>query len=154
MQNPFMKAAIEEGKKAAACGEVPVGAVIVRNGRIIARAHNLRETKKNPLYHAETAAIFAASQKLQDWRLSDCDIYVTLEPCPMCCGAILQARMRRLYFGAYNRQGGCVVSCGQYLDSPNSLHRTEYYCGIMEDACSALLTDFFADARNAAPEQI
>lgn len=153
LQNPFMEEAIREAKLAASCGEVPVGAVIVQKGKIIAKAHNMRETKSNPLYHAETAAIYAAAERLGDWRLSDCDLYVTLEPCPMCCGAVLQARLRRLYFGAYNKQGGCVVSCGQYLDNPFSLHRTEYYCGIMEDECKELLTEFFAEARNLAPEQ-
>lgn len=153
MQNPFMEAAIAEAKQAAVIGEVPVGAVLVCGGEILARAHNMRETEQNPLYHAETAVIYKASRRLGRWRLSDCDLYVTLEPCPMCCGAILQARLRRLYFGAYNKQGGCVVSCGQYLDNPYSLHRTEYYCGIMEEACSALLTDFFAEARKIAPEQ-
>ena len=147
LKNAFMTAAVSEALTAYALGEVPVGAVVVRGGTIIARAHNLREAKRDALAHAEILAIQAACRAKGDWRLDDCDLYVTLEPCAMCAGAIRQARLRRLYFGAYDPAYGCVVSAARYLDKPAALHKTEYYCGIMEETCSALITAFFNERR-------
>ncbi len=141
MHNKFMNAALLEAKKAKDSGEVPVGAVIVKNGEIIARAHNLCESHKNPMLHAEVVAIEKALKSQGDMRLDDCDLYVTLEPCVMCCGAIANARIRRLYFGAYDKLAGGVVSKHCLLDS------TEYYCGIMENECGQILTEFFRDLR-------
>ncbi|MBE5040242.1 nucleoside deaminase [Ructibacterium gallinarum] len=147
MENFFMRAALEEAEKAFAIGEIPVGAVVVRNGEMIARGHNLREQRQNALSHAETEVIFKACERLGTWRLSDCDLYVTLEPCAMCCGAIAQAKMRRVYFGAYDPKGGFAVSNACLLEHPGLMHRTEYYCGIMEEECRALLRRFFDQLR-------
>ena len=148
MDNPFMLIAIEEAETAASLGEIPVGAVIVKDGEVIARARNTREEEQNALYHAEVSAIAKACEKLGSWRLSDCDLYVTLEPCAMCSGAIAQAKLRRVYFGAYDKKGGFVVSNGQLLDHPALMHKTEYYCGIMEKECQELLKDFFSKLRD------
>ena len=138
--------AIDEAKAAASEGEVPVGAVVVKDGEVISSAHNLCENEKNSLLHAEIIAIDRAMKVLGTSRLDGCDLYVTLEPCAMCCGAIAHARISRLYFGAYDRDCGCVVSNLYILDSlmPG---RIECYCGINEDKCSKLLTDFFRRLR-------
>lgn len=148
MKNEFMLAAIEEAKKAYSRGEVPVGAVIVKDGNIIAKAHNTCEEEKNSLRHAEVSAINCAMSYLNNSRLDGCDLYVTLEPCAMCCGAISHARLSRLYFGAYDRERGCVVSNMHCFDVPSPLFNIEYYCGIMEDECSALLSSFFKEIRS------
>ena len=142
-----MLAALEEARQAGLAGEVPVGAVVVRGGRIIARAHNTREREQNPLCHAEVLAIDRACRQTGCWRLDDCDLYVTLEPCAMCAGAVMQARMRRLYFGAYDPAAGYVVSCAHRLDHPAAGGQTEYYCGLMEEECQKVLRDFFSDLR-------
>lgn len=147
MENRYMQAALEEARAAFAAGEIPVGAVIVRAGEIIARGRNRREAEQNALCHAEVAAIGQACARLGTWRLSDCDLYVTLEPCAMCCGAIAQAKLRRLYFGAYDAKGGFAVSNAGLLEHPGLMHRVEYYCGIMEEECSALLRCFFSHVR-------
>lgn len=147
MQSMFMSAALDMATAAAKCGEVPVGAVIVKDGKIISSAHNLCERDKNPLRHAEIIAIEKALAILGTSRLEDCDMFVTLEPCAMCCGAISHARLRRVYFGAYDKLGGCVVSNLSCFNSPSPLRKVEYYCGIMENECSALLTDFFKGLR-------
>lgn len=147
MQNLFMAEALREARAAFAAGEIPVGAVIVRDGAILARGHNLRETEQNALLHAETVAIDRACRALGSWRLSDCDLYVTLEPCAMCCGAIAQAKIRRLYFGAYDPKGGFAVSNAGLMNDPGLMHRADCYCGIMEDECASLLQDFFKQLR-------
>lgn len=147
MQNPFMSIALEEAHSAYAEGEVPVGAVIVKDGAVIAREHNMCEAEKNALCHAEINAIQKACQKLDTQRLSDCDLYVTLEPCAMCCGAIAHVNLRRLYFGAYDTKGGFAVSNAGLLAHPGLLNKTECYCGIMEEECSALLSSFFSQLR-------
>ena len=134
--NVFMQAALEAAKEAVGSSEIPVGAVIVRGGEIIARAHNRKEASHDPTAHAEILAIRHAAEALGDWRLSDCDLYVTLEPCPMCTAAIREARIRRLYFGAFKPQ-----------DAP-SPQSPETYCGIEEDACTQLLQDFFQKRRS------
>ena len=116
MEEKFMREALKQAKRAARLGEMPVGAVIVRNGEIISRAYNRRETKKNALYHAEITAIERACKRLGGWRLPNCEMYVTLEPCPMCAGAILNARIERVYYGAPDEKSGCCASRINLLD--------------------------------------
>ncbi|HHT50813.1 MAG TPA: nucleoside deaminase [Eubacteriaceae bacterium] len=143
----FMKSAIKEGEKAYKAGEVPIGAIIVKEGKVIARAHNLKETKNNPTAHAEILAIQKAAKKLGTWRLEDCEIYVTIEPCVMCAGAILQSRIERLIFGAREPKFGGVASIVNILDNPKFNHRVEIIEGILEEECSRLIKDFFKDLR-------
>ncbi len=141
-----MAKAIEEAKLAAQEGDVPIGAVIVQNDKIIVKAHNRRNIEKNAILHAELMAIDEACKILNTRLLSDCDLYVTLEPCPMCAGAIIQSGIRRLYFGAYDPKAGCAGSVTDLFTLPfNSI--PEYYGGIMEDECSSLLTNFFQSKR-------
>ena len=141
----FMTEAIKQAKKAAAIGEVPIGAVIVQSGKIIARGYNKRETKKNALLHAEIDAINKACRKLGGWRLPDCEIYVTLEPCPMCMGAIISARIDRLYFGAYYEKSGAASSvCDLSCALPHKVTTTG---GVLEEDCRKVLTDFFKELR-------
>lgn len=147
MLNPFMAQAIEEAKKALDKKEVPVGAVIVKNDKIIARAHNLRETENQATYHAEILCIQEACNKLGTWRLDDCDLYVTLEPCPMCAGAIINARIRSVYFGAFDPKGG---ACGSVIDLFRGgafNHTPILYAGIMEEPCENVLKEFFKKLR-------
>lgn len=141
-----MAAALTEARAAAVAGEVPVGAVIVRNGEIIARGRNMREEKQNPLSHAEIEAINNASKVLGSWRLTDCEMYVTLEPCPMCAGAIINAKIKTLVFGAYDLKAGCIDSVVNLCDYPFN-HKPEIYGGICEDECIGILQDFFKDLR-------
>ena len=141
-----MKLAILEAEKAAEKGEVPVGAVIVKNGEVIAAGHNLREEKQNALSHAEMEVINIACKKLGSWRLDDCELYVTLEPCPMCTGAIINARIKTVIFGAYDSKMGCMDSVINLCDYPFN-HRPEIYGGIMEDDCLAVLQNFFKNLR-------
>lgn len=142
----FMKEAIKEAKKAELKGEVPVGAVIVCDGKIIARAHNLRNTLCDGTAHAEVLAIKKAGKKTGAWNLSGCDMYVTLEPCAMCGGAAVNARIRKIYFGAYDKRFGCCCSIMNVVDSGLN-HRVETEGGIMEEECSAMLTAFFKKLR-------
>lgn len=146
MFNEFMSIAIEEANIALSKGEVPVGAVIVKNGNVIAKAHNMRENAKNSLAHAEIIAINKACEILGDWRLSGCDMYVTLEPCPMCTGAILQSRLQSVYFGAFSKDSGCM---GTVANLPAILKNSSIttYGGIMEDECSKLITTFFENSK-------
>lgn len=146
MQSRFMDRAIELAKQAAECGEVPVGAVIVKDGKIIAEGYNMREKKNNALSHAETEAINNACKTLGDWRLDGCTIYVTLEPCPMCAGAIINARIKEIVFGAYDLQMGCIDSQTSLTSLPFATG-TEVYGGIREDECKKILTDFFKKQR-------
>ena len=142
----YMAAAIEEAKIAALEGDIPVGAAIVMNNKILAKAHNRRNIENNALLHAEIMAIDKACKILGSRLLTDCDLYVTLEPCPMCTGAIIQSGIRRLYFGAYDPKAGCAGSVTDLFTLPfNSI--PEYYGGIMEDACASLLIDFFREKR-------
>ena len=147
MESKFMKIAIEQAKEAAKKGEVPVGAVIVKDGKIIAAARNRREEKQNALSHAEIEAINAACMILNTWRLDECDLYVTLEPCPMCAGAIINARIRTLIFGAYDYKAGSIDSVVRLCDYPYN-HKPEIYGGIMEDECLSDLQDFFRGVRD------
>ncbi len=140
-----MKEALRQAKKAFAIGETPIGAVIVKDGKIISRAYNKRETKKNALLHAEITAIDKACKKLGGWRLCGCDIYVTLEPCPMCAGAIVQARIDNVYFGAYDEKAG---SFGSVCDISRLLpHNVNAVGGIMEDETKTVLKQFFEKLR-------
>ena len=144
-----MKAAIAEAKKAEAKNEVPVGAVIVKNGKIIGRGHNLTEKKQSALVHAEMAALAKASKTLKSWRLNDCDLYVTLEPCGMCAGAIVLSRIENLYYGASDPKAGVVESIAQALDNPKLNHRVKVTGGILKEECSAILSGFFKKLRKS-----
>ena len=141
-----MKEALKEAKKAYLKEEVPVGAVVVYNGKIIARGHNLREIKESVLGHAELVAISKASKKIGSWKLEDCDIYVTLEPCPMCSGAIIQSRIKNLYFGAYDPKGGAAGSVLDLYDYKFN-HKVNVVGGIMEEECSTIIKEFFNELR-------
>lgn len=142
----YMAAAIEEAKIAALEGDIPVGAVIVMDNKILTRAHNRRNIENNALLHAEIIAIDDACKTLGSRFLTNCDLYVTLEPCPMCTGAVIQSGIRRLYFGAYDPKAGCAGSVTDLFVLPfNS--KPEVYGGIMEDECAALLTNYFKSKR-------
>jgi tRNA(adenine34) deaminase len=147
MNEFFMKKALEEAQKAFDEDEVPVGAVIVRNGEIIAAAHNNRELSKDATAHAEMLAIREACGKLGGWRLLDCDMYVTLEPCVMCSGAIFQSRIERLYIGAMDPKGGAAGSTLNLFEDYHFNHKTEVVKGILEAECSQILKDFFKRKR-------
>lgn len=141
----FMKAALIEAKKAFYKGETPIGAVIVKDGKIVARGHNTREIKKNALMHAEITAIDKACKKLGGWRLCGCDIYVTLEPCPMCAGAIIGARIDNVFFGAYDKKAGAF---GSVCDLSGLLaHKVSTSGGILEKECSDIIKLFFEKLR-------
>ena len=142
-----MSVALEEARAAGACGEVPVGCVIVRDSKVIARAGNRTLADRDPTAHAELIAIRAAATALGSERLTDCDLYVTLEPCTMCAAAISFARIRRLYFGAADPKGGAVESGVRYFSAATCLHRPEVYGGIGETEAAALLRQFFAARR-------
>jgi tRNA(adenine34) deaminase len=143
----FMKEALREARKAALKGEVPVGAVVVHDGKVIARGHNLTESKKNALTHAEMMAMTRAAKRLKSWRLLDCDLYVTLEPCTMCGGGIVLSRIRHLFFGATDPKAGAVESTAKVLDNPKLNHRVAVTGGILKEDCSGALSDFFKEVR-------
>ena len=143
----YMREALRQAKKAYALEEVPIGCVIVREDRIIARGYNRRNTDKNTLSHAELIAIRKASRKTGDWRLEDCTMYITLEPCQMCAGAIVQARMGRVVIGAMNPKAGCAGSVLNLVEMPEFSHQAEVERGILEEACSGILTEFFRNLR-------
>ena len=142
-----MKEAIRQAKKAWALEEVPIGCVIVQDGHIIARGYNRRNIDKNTLAHAELAAIRKASRKTGDWRLEDCTMYVTLEPCQMCAGAIVQARIPKVVIGCMNPKAGCAGSILNLLDMKQFNHQVKVTRGIMETECSAMMSGFFAELR-------
>lgn len=143
----YMVEALVEAEKAAALGEVPIGAVIVYQDEIIARAHNLRETTQNATTHAEVLAIQQACAKVGSWRLENMTLYVTLEPCPMCAGAILQSRIPRVVYGARDVKAGCVDSLYRLLNDPRFNHECEVTEGILADECGGILTQFFRNLR-------
>lgn len=143
----FMNQALEEAKKAALLGEVPIGAVLVYEGEIIARAHNLRETTQNATTHAELMVIQEACKKLGSWRLEQTTLYVTLEPCPMCAGAILQSRVPRVVYGARDIKAGCVDSLYHLLNDARFNHDCDVTEGILAEECGQILTDFFRALR-------
>lgn len=143
----YMKEAIKQAKKAYALGEVPIGCVIVYQDKIIGRGYNRRNTDKNTLAHAELTAINRASKKMGDWRLEGCTLYVTLEPCQMCAGAIVQARITEVVMGCMNPKAGCAGSILNVLEMPEFNHQVRVKRGVMEESCSALLTTFFKELR-------
>lgn len=143
-----MKEALKEAHKAFDKNECPIGCVIVKDGKVFVRAHNLRLTHNNALAHAEVVAINKACRKLGDFRLEDCDMYVTLEPCTMCAGAIIQSRIRNLYFGAYEPKSGAVVSCNDIFDVAHGHnHKVEFEGGHMAKECADLMQEFFRNIR-------
>lgn len=145
--NEFMQKAIELAKASASEGEVPVGAVVVKDGEIVGKGRNRREIGKNALYHAEIEAIDNACKELGGWRLWQCDLYVTLEPCPMCAGAIINSRIKNVYFGAYDKKAGSFGSVADFNTLPYN-HKPQIYGGIMEEECASLLSDFFKKLRD------
>lgn len=144
----YMKRAVELARLAEEIGEVPVGAVVVKRttGEIVGQGYNKRETEKSPLAHAEIEAISCASKKLGGWRLVDCDLYVTLEPCPMCAGAIINSRVERVFFGAFDIKAGSCGSVVNLFELPYN-HFPEIHSGILQEECSALLSEFFKKLR-------
>ena len=142
-----MEEAVRQAKKAAAIGDVPIGCVIVKEGRIISRGYNRRNADKTVLSHAEITAIKRACKKEGDWRLEDCTLYVTLEPCPMCAGAIVQARIPRVVIGSMNAKAGCAGSVLNTLKEPGFNHQVKVETGILGEECSCLMTDFFKELR-------
>ena len=159
-QERFMKEAIRQAKKAEALEEVPIGCVIVHEGKIIARGYNRRNTDKNTLSHAELDAIRKASKKLGDWRLEGCTMYVTLEPCQMCAGALVQSRIDRVVIGSMNPKAGCAGSVLNLLQIAGFNHQVKIVQGVCQEECSVMLSDFFKELREKkkrkkhAPEQV
>ncbi len=151
-QEKFMKAALKEAQKAYVLDEVPIGCVIVKEDKIIARGYNRRNIDKNTLAHAELTAIRKASKKTGDWRLEECTMYVTLEPCQMCAGAIVQSRMKKVVIGAMNPKAGCAGSVLNLLQVAEFNHQVEIECGILEEECAAMLSGFFAELRKKKKE--
>jgi len=143
----WMQEALLEAHKAMEKGEVPIGAVIVKDQRIIGRGHNLRETTNNPLAHAEILAIEEASKHVQAWRLTDCTLYVTLEPCPMCAGAIVQSRITKVVYGTTDLKAGCAGTLMNLLEEPRFNHESHVVSGVMQSECAQLLKDFFKALR-------
>ena len=146
-EEKYMRAALREAKKAYALGEVPIGCVLVADDKIIARGYNRRKTDKNTLSHAETNAIRKASKKTGDWRLEQCTMYVTLEPCQMCAGAIVQSRMKRVVIACMNQKAGCAGSVLNLLQMQQFNHQVEITYGVLEEDCSKMLSQFFRELR-------
>lgn len=146
-EEKYMRAALREAKKAYALGEVPIGCVLVADDKIIARGYNRRKTDKNTLSHAELTAIRKAGKKTGDWRLEQCTMYVTLEPCQMCAGAIVQARIPKVYIGTMNPKAGCAGSLLNLLQFPAFNHQVEIESGILQEECAAIITGFFKEMR-------
>ena len=149
----WMRQALAEARAAAALGEVPVGAVVVRDGRVIGRGHNRRETDGDPLAHAELLALAEAAGRVEGWRLVGCTLYVTLEPCAMCAGALVNARVDRLVYGAADPKAGFCGSLGDLVRDPRLNHRLEVTVGVLEEECGALLREFFRSLRGG-PEDV
>jgi len=148
----MMRRALAAADRAAALGEVPVGCVIARGAEVLAETHNLRESLQDPTAHAEIPAIVAAARKVGSWRLCDCTLYVTLEPCPMCAGAIVNARVPRVVYGCDDPKAGAARTLFTLLDDPRLNHRAEVEGGVLAEECAARLRDFFAARRNRATE--
>lgn len=149
----YMKQAIRQARKAEALEEVPIGCVITYEGKVIARGYNRRNVDKNTLAHAELAAIRKASKKLGDWRLEGCTMYVTLEPCQMCAGALVQARISRVVIGSMNPKAGCGGSVLNLLQMPQFNHQIEVERGVLEEECSVMLSSFFKNLRERKKKQ-
>ena len=146
-EEKYMKEALKQAQRARENGEVPIGCVIVYEGRIIGRGYNRRISRKSVLAHAEIEAIKKANRVIGDWRLDGCDIYITLEPCPMCAGAIVQSRIRNVYIGAMNPKAGCAGSILNMLEEKGFNHQCNVTRGLLGEECSVMLTDFFRDLR-------
>lgn len=149
----YMRMALEEAKKAYEIGEVPIGAVLVRNDEVLAQAFNLRHTTKNPLAHAELLVIEEGAQKIGDWRLEDCTLYVTLEPCPMCAGAIVQSRIPKVVIGAMDPKAGAAGSVMNILRNPDLNHVVEVEYNVLQMLCSDILKQFFKELRYRKKQQ-
>ena len=147
LEEKYMLIALKEAKKAELKDEVPVGCILVENGKIIARAHNLRESKKTALGHAEILAIQKANKKKNAWRLENVEMYVTLEPCSMCAGAILQSRIKKVVFGAYDEKGGALGSSFNLFEQKNLNHHPEIKGGILKEECSSIIKKYFKNKR-------
>ena len=145
----YMREALGEARKAFAAGEVPIGAVVVLQGQVIGRGHNLRETNSDPTAHAEIIALREAGAKAQSWRLENADLYVTIEPCPMCMGAMLQARVRRVVFGAFDLKAGAAGSVVDLSANSRFNHRIEVIDGVLDEECRQLMQDFFKERRKS-----
>jgi tRNA(adenine34) deaminase len=143
----YMRLAIEEAKKAEEIGEVPIGAIIVKDGQIIARAHNLRETQQRAIAHAEVLAIDEACKAIGSWRLEETTLYVTLEPCAMCAGAIVLSRVKKVVFGASDPKGGCAGTLMNLLQEKRFNHQVEIISGVLQEECSQILSGFFRQLR-------
>lgn len=143
----FMEIAIKEAKKSLKCGDVPIGAVIIKNNKVISKAHNEKEKQKNAVKHAEIIAIEKACKKLKTWHLDECELYVTLEPCLMCCGAIIQSRISKVYYSTESKKFGYIESIEELFNKKNN-HIPNTYCGIEKEQSSKLLRDFFKDKRD------
>ena len=152
MPEKFMKEALKEAKKAYKKLEIPVGCVIVKDGKIIARGHNLKETKKDTTEHAEIIAIKKASKKLDSWRLLDCEMYVTLEPCSMCAGAIINSRIKKIYIGTMDEKTGAAGSVLNLFKDYTFNHNVKVEAGIMKEDCEKILKDFFKELRKIKKE--
>lgn len=146
-EKDYMKLALEEARLAFVQDEVPIGAVIVQNGKVLAHGHNLRETTKSGIWHAETVVIDEACKKLGTWHLDDCDLYVTLEPCPMCAGACIQSRIRRVIYGARDPKGGSVITVQRMFQKKAYNHHPEAHGGVMKEECAAILKEYFKTKR-------
>lgn len=146
-EEKYMRQAMKQALKAQDKDEVPIGCVIVKDDKIIARGHNLRQSKQQSYAHAEMVAIQKACRKLGTWRLEDCELYVTLEPCPMCAGAILQSRIKRVIYGAKDPKGGCIDSCMKMYETKGFNHYPTVLSGVLEEECASLLTNFFRRKR-------
>ena len=147
LDEKYMREALRQARKAYKLDETPIGCVIVHDGQIIGRGYNRRNTDKSPLAHAEISAIKKASRKLGDWRLEECTLYVTLEPCQMCAGAIIQSRVTRVVVGCMNPKAGCAGSVLNLLDVKAFNHQAQLTTGVLEEECSALMTGFFRELR-------
>ncbi len=143
----FMLLAIKEAEKSAALDEVPVGAVVVKDGKVIAKGHNLREKTKDPTSHAEIVAIRKACKKLGSWRLEDCTMYVTIEPCSMCAGTLLWTRIKKIVYGAKDLKGGAIESSFRLFESKTINHHPELVGGVLEEKCSIIMSSFFKNKR-------
>jgi tRNA(adenine34) deaminase len=148
MDQLYMQMALAQADEARAAGEVPVGAVIVHDNRLVASAHNQREQLRDPTAHAEMIAITQAAESLHSWRLDGCRLYVTLEPCPMCAGAILQARIPHVIYGAADPKAGAVQSLYRLLSDSRLNHQTQFTAGVLAERCGRMLTEFFQQQRN------
>lgn len=153
MDEKYMKEALVEAQKAFDLGEVPIGAVMVQNGEVIGRGYNLRNAAKNPLRHAEIDCIHQAAGVVGDWRLEDCTLYVTVEPCPMCAGAIVQARIPRVVFGTRNKKAGCAGSILDILNEPRFNHQVTVSEGVLQEECAEMMRTFFKRFRKSTQEQ-